>query len=101
MAAQALDKKVTISMPQEMANDLRACVEAGEFSSTSEVIRDAIRVWRRQRLDDAERLAVIRARVRSSLDDPRPNVTSSEARAEIRVLFERAQQAERDAASEG
>lgn len=43
-------EKITISLPKEMVADIRAAVEAGEFTSTSEVIRDALRQWRRQRL---------------------------------------------------
>jgi hypothetical protein len=31
-----------------------------------------MRVWQRRRQEDAERLAAIRARIRQSLDDPRP-----------------------------
>ena len=42
-------EKITISLPAEMVADVRAAVEAGEFTSTSEVIRDALRQWRRQR----------------------------------------------------
>ena len=40
----------------------RESVEAGEYASTSEALRDAVRVWHRQRLEDAERLNAIRAR---------------------------------------
>ena len=50
-------EKFSISMPLDMANDLRATAESGEFSSTNEAIRDAVRIWRRQRLEDADRLA--------------------------------------------
>lgn len=43
-------EKITISLPTEMVVDIRSAVEAGEFTSTSEVIRDALRQWRRQRI---------------------------------------------------
>ena len=42
-------EKITISLPAEMVAELRAAVEAGEFTSTSEAIRDALRQWRRAR----------------------------------------------------
>ena len=41
--------KITISLPAEMVAEIRAAVEAGEFTNTSEAIRDAVRHWRRSR----------------------------------------------------
>ena len=60
-------EKITISLPREMIADIRAAVEAGEFTSTSEVVRDALRQWRRQRFvltlnDDELRRLVAEAR---------------------------------------
>jgi antitoxin ParD1/3/4 len=42
-------EKITISLPGEMVAEIKAAVEAGEFTNTSEVIRDALRQWRRSR----------------------------------------------------
>ena len=42
-------EKITISLPEEMLAELKAAVEAGEYTNTSEAIRDAIRNWRRAR----------------------------------------------------
>ena len=36
-------EKITISLPAEMVAEIRAAVEAGEFTNTSEAIRDAVR----------------------------------------------------------
>jgi antitoxin ParD1/3/4 len=94
-------EEFSVSMPLDMANDIRAVVEAGEFPSTSDAIRDAIRVWRRQRLEDAERLKVIRARIRRSLDDPRPNMCLEEVDARLAARFAEAQRASGDAPSKG
>ncbi len=41
--------KITISLPEEMLAEVKAAVEAGEFTNTSEAIRDALRQWRRAR----------------------------------------------------
>lgn len=41
--------KITISIPEEMLSEIRSAVAAGEFTNTSEAIRDAIRHWRRSR----------------------------------------------------
>ncbi len=42
-------EKTTISLPREMLADIRAAVEAGDYANTSDVIRDALRQWRRSR----------------------------------------------------
>jgi len=42
-------EKITISLPKEMLAEIKAAVEAGEFTNTSEAIRDALRHWRRAR----------------------------------------------------
>ena len=38
-------EKITIAITQEMAAKVRAAVECGDYASTSEVIRDALRDW--------------------------------------------------------
>lgn len=38
-------EKLSIALPPEMAAQVRQAVEAGEYSSSSEVIRDALRDW--------------------------------------------------------
>jgi antitoxin ParD1/3/4 len=72
-------QKISITMTPDMLRAIRESVESGEYASTSEAMRDAVRVWQRQRLEEAERLAAIRARVRRSLADPRPDVPLEEA----------------------
>lgn len=79
-------QKISITMTPDMLRAIRESVELGEYASTSEVLRDAVRVWQRQRLEDAERLAAIRARVRRSLNDPRPDVPLGEAFERIEKL---------------
>jgi antitoxin ParD1/3/4 len=75
----AAAEKISITMTPEMMRVIRKSVESGEFASTSEVLRDALRAWQRERSERAERLAAIRTRIRRSLDDPRPPVPIDEA----------------------
>lgn len=91
-------EKVTITLTADMLQSVRATVEAGEFATTSEAMRDAVRVWQRQRLEDAERLNAMRARVRHSLDDPRPSLTEDEAEAEMERFMKGQEKASRNAA---
>jgi antitoxin ParD1/3/4 len=38
-------EKLSIALPAEMASLVRSAVDAGEYSSNSEVVRDALRDW--------------------------------------------------------
>lgn len=80
---------INVTMPPDMARALRESVEAGEYSSPSEAIRDALRLWQQEREQQAARLSAIRQRLRESADDPRPSVSLDEARARIARLHER------------
>lgn len=91
-------QKVSITVTPDMMQALRDSVNSGEFATTSEAMRDALRVWRRQRLEDAERLEALRARVRRSLEDPRPSLTADEAEAEMTRFAENERKAAVDAA---
>ena len=42
-------EKITIALTREMAGFVRSVVETGEYASTSEVIRDAVREWKERR----------------------------------------------------
>ena len=70
--------KISVTLTAEMVRDLEASVAAGDFASTSEALRDAVRLWRDRREERAERLATIKARLKASIDDPRPSVPIDE-----------------------
>ena len=38
-------ERITVTMPEEMAAKLRAAVESGEYATTSEIVREALRDW--------------------------------------------------------
>lgn len=76
-------EKVSVTLTAEMVQAIRASVESGEYASGSEVVRDALRRWQGQRAEDAERLDGVRARIRRSLDDPRPSLSESEVDLEL------------------
>lgn len=42
-------EKISVALPPEMIAVLRAAVESGEYSSASEVIREALRAWKLKR----------------------------------------------------
>ena len=46
-------EKLSIALTPEFAADIRQAVATGEYASTSEVIRDALRAWKQMRQDRA------------------------------------------------
>ncbi|MAA75718.1 MAG: CopG family transcriptional regulator [Salinisphaeraceae bacterium] len=38
-------EKISIALPRQMVADVKGAVEAGEYASNSEVIREALRDW--------------------------------------------------------
>jgi antitoxin ParD1/3/4 len=53
-------EKLSIALPEEMAALIRSAVDQGEYSSNSEVIRDALRDWTHKRNLRQQGLADIR-----------------------------------------
>lgn len=39
-------QKISIALPKEMIADIRYAVDSGQYATTSEVIREAVREWR-------------------------------------------------------
>jgi antitoxin ParD1/3/4 len=39
-------QKISVAMPKEMIDHIRAAVDSGDYASTSEVFREAVREWR-------------------------------------------------------
>ena len=42
-------ERLTVTLTAEMAEDVRGAVEAGDYASSSEVVREALREWRDKR----------------------------------------------------
>ncbi|NLR70325.1 type II toxin-antitoxin system ParD family antitoxin [Novosphingobium sp. ERN07] len=42
-------ERMTVVVPDQMAAKIHAAVEAGEYASASEVVRDAMRLWSERR----------------------------------------------------
>lgn len=79
-------ERMTITMPAEMAAILRQTVAGGEYASTSEVVREALRAWARQR--DAERRdhETLREAIRAG-DESGPSISAEEVFAELRQMI--------------
>ncbi len=79
-------ERMTITMPAEMAAALRETVAGGEYTSTREIVREALREWARHR--DAERrdLATLREAIRLG-DESGPGIPAGEVFAELRQMI--------------
>lgn len=62
-------ERITVTLTAEMANAVRGAVQAGEYASSSELIREALRDWRHKRALQEQELRALRAKVRQGLDD--------------------------------
>jgi antitoxin ParD1/3/4 len=60
-------EKISIALPQEMIESIRDAVDQGEYATTSEVIRDALRDWRFKRRVDALEVEELRKLVLPAL----------------------------------
>ena len=81
-------EKISVTLPAEMVRAIREKVASGTYASTSEIVREALRAWQRQQDEHDERMAVIRAKIRRSSDDPRPNLTLDEVAGRLSRLHE-------------
>lgn len=75
-------ERITVTMPEEMASKLRAAVEAGEYATTSEVVREALRDW--SEYQDRRQAAVERLKQMVAEADEGPSYPAEQVLAEIR-----------------
>ena len=79
--------KISIALPKEMTALVRQVVEAGEYSSTSEVIREALRDWNDRREQRQKGIDALRALVEEAIHDPRPPVSAEETLNRLRAKY--------------
>jgi len=78
-------EKITIALTPEMAGFVRRAVDAGEYASTSEAIRDAVREWQERRDLLGYTVEELRGLVQAGLDSgPSRHATMAEVKAEAR-----------------
>ena len=59
-AEKARVEKVSIALTQDMAAMVRQAVESGEYASSSEVVRDALRDWKAKRAQTEAKITELR-----------------------------------------
>lgn len=79
-------EKLSITVTAAQARLIREKVEDGSFASASEVIRAALRALQRDEEEHAERIAAIKARIKASIEDTRPNLSSTQVRNHLKRI---------------
>ena len=92
-------EKLSVTVTPAMARLIRDKVEDGSFASASEVIRAALRAFQREEEEHAERIATIKARIKASVEDPRPPVPIEEAFDRVRKHIKELAEGGNDSAS--
>jgi len=70
-------EKISIALPPEMVAQLRQAVETGEYASSSEVVRDALRDWTRKRQLQQNGIAELRKLWQQARADKTPGVSAN------------------------
>lgn len=61
-------EKISIALTEDLAALVRKAVESGDYASTSEVIRDALRDWKLKRAAREEQIAELRRLWQEGID---------------------------------
>ena len=67
-------EKISIALPREMVTLVRGAVETGEYASTSEVVRDALRDWTAKRTLMQQGMEELRRVWQQAVSDNSPGV---------------------------
>ena len=65
-------EKISITLPPDMLSLIKKKVKAGDYASTSEVIREAMRLWQKQEEEHHARLDLLRTRLERSAQSGEP-----------------------------
>ena len=62
-------ERMTITLPSDMAAVVRSAVDGGDYASSSEVVREALRDWKAKRALQLQELASLKADIDRGLAD--------------------------------
>ena len=71
-------EKISIALPPEMVSIVRGAVATGEYASSSEVIRDALRDWTHKRTMRQQGITELRQLWQDAIKDKTPGVSVDE-----------------------
>jgi antitoxin ParD1/3/4 len=62
-------ERMTITVPSDMAAAVKDAVDGGDYASSSEVVREALRDWRAKRALQLQELSALKADIDKGLAD--------------------------------
>ena len=62
-------ERLTVTMPSELAAVIKDAIAGGDYASTSEVVREALRDWKTKRALQVQELAALKADIDKGLAD--------------------------------
>jgi antitoxin ParD1/3/4 len=65
-------ERITITLPPDMLAAIKKKVGSGSYGSTSELIREAMRLWQKREEEHQTRLSIIRERLENSAQNGTP-----------------------------
>ena len=71
-------EKISIALPPEMVSIVRKAVETGEYASSSEVVRDALRDWTQKRTLRQQGIDELRQVWRQALQEESTNISAED-----------------------
>ena len=79
-------ERISVTLPAEMAAALRLTVEGGQYASTSEIVREALREWTRSRDSEQRDLQALREAVKLG-DESGQSIPADEIFTELRRMI--------------
>jgi antitoxin ParD1/3/4 len=79
-------EKLSVALTPDMAAEMRAAVESGDYGSVSEVVRDALRDWRLRRKIETLETDDLRRLIQEGIDSG-PSQDAQEVFARLRARF--------------
>lgn len=73
-----MNEILKISLPSEMVDAIESRVKAGDYSSLSDMLQEAVDLLLKRESDDELRLASVRSRVAGSLGDGSADISMDE-----------------------
>ena len=84
-------ERVTVALTADLAQTVRSAVEAGEYASTSEIVREALRDWSDKRLLRQHDLKRLKAEIQKGIDsaDAGRLIPAEKAFKELRAKYKK------------
>jgi antitoxin ParD1/3/4 len=62
-------ERMTVTLPSEMAAVVKGAVEGGDYASSSEVVREALRDWKTKRALQLQEMTALQVDIERGLND--------------------------------